>query len=91
MLRDAQEELQRLNEELLKQDEKQEYSNEKKIDHRRIYNAGRHDVDLEEFSQQVEEEPEKGVGGLLVLAFVLLTGIFCVLAYLVLYSKGWLG
>lgn len=94
MRRDTQEELQRLNQELLEQNEitePEEYCESRNVDHCRVYNTDRQDVDLEDFGQQVEQEPKESISGLLTLAFVLLTGIFCTLIYIVLYSGGWLG
>ena len=94
MFRDAKEELQRLEEELLEAEEQpgeeleEDYVNQSADC--RVYNSDRTDVDLEEFSQQVRET-EKSLTGWVVLAFVLMTGIVCVLGYWVLRYLGVLG
>ena len=94
MFRDAKEELQRLEQELLEtQEQPDEEPEEDYVNYPvdcRVYNTDRTDVDLEEFSQRVRE-PEKSLTGWIVLAFALMTGIICVLGYWILRYLGVLG
>ena len=107
MFRDAKEELQRLEQELLEveaqeteeqqepewEEEPSEEEGESYVnfpENIRAYNTDHTDVDLEEFSRQVRE-PEKPIAGWVVLAFLLMTGIVCVLGYWVLRYLGVLG
>ena len=53
-----------------------------------IYNADTSDLDLEEFSEEVYEPIEKKRPNLLVVAFLLLAGIFLVLAWWVIRYMG---
>ena len=98
MFRDTKEELQRLEQELLEEQEqpKDTFEEDPLGDYVnqpvkcRVYNTDHTDVDLEEFSAQVRE-PEKSLTGWIVLCFVLMTGIVCILGYWVLRYLGVLG
>lgn len=94
MFRDKDEELARLEEELLEQDvpkaapddEKETY--EPPVQNVRAYNGDAADVDLEEFSDAVYTPTHNKHTGLFALLFLLLCGIFCVLAWWILRYKG---
>lgn len=97
MFRDKDEELARL-EELLTQDndgnapvdeEEEEY--EPPVQNLRAYNGDTADVDLEEFSDAVYTPTHNKHTGLFALLFLLLCGIFCVLAWWILRYKGVIG
>lgn len=53
-----------------------------------VYNTDRTDVDLEQYSEEVRQPRSTGIGGLLVLAALLLAAIACALVYLVLKLRG---
>ena len=46
-----------------------------------IYNTDDSDEDLEDYSHRVQEEPEKGILGLALLAIGLMAGIFLLAVY----------
>ena len=56
----------------------------------RAYTNSHTDVELDQFSRQVEKGKKKGGFGIIAFLMVLLTGAFCVLAYLVLKQGGYL-
>ena len=98
MFRDKDEELARLEEELLEKDTPQEVSEEDSDDEEeeyesfdgrlRAYNGDAADVDLEDFSDAVYTPTHNRHTGLFALLFLLLCGIFCVLAWWILRYKG---
>lgn len=55
------------------------------------YNSDTTDVDLEEFSQEVQEPAQPRQTGLLLVAMLLLFGIFCVLGWWFLRYRGIIG
>ncbi len=95
MFRDAQQELQRLEEELLEEDTEDCYEEEweEEMEQTRqfvcpadAYNTDNADGDLEEYSQQVYEEPEKhSYTGLLVAVALLSAGVLLMLVWCMLH------
>ncbi len=53
-----------------------------------VYNTDRADVDLDQYSEEVRQPRAQSLGGLLILAALLLAAIACVLVYLVLKVRG---
>ncbi|MBO5317657.1 MAG: hypothetical protein J6A74_04370 [Oscillospiraceae bacterium] len=101
MFRDTNEELRRLEQELLREETVQQEADEAPSAEAEedyvnyqvlcpVYNTDRTDVDMEEYSHTVRE-PEKSLTGWIVLAFLLMTGIVCVLGYWLLRYLGVLG
>ena len=90
MFKDAKEELERLNRQLLEEDEEEydeeEYDDEDEEEYD-AYNGDTSDVDLEEYSQQVYEDPPSRKG--IVAAVLLATAIVLLfLAYLLAKRGG---
>ena len=94
MFRDKDEELARLEEELLEQDKGEEAPDDEEeayeppVHNVRAYNGDAAVVDLEEFSDAVYTPTHNKHTGLFALLFLLLCGIFCVLAWWILRYKG---
>ena len=97
MFRDKDEALARLTEELLEEDRPQpeaaeDITEEAEEDFEefpvRAYNGDTADVDLYAFSEEVYDSTMRKKSRLLVWFFLLLCGIFCVLAWWVLRYKG---
>lgn len=94
MFRDKDEELARLEEELLEQDAPEEVPDDEEeayeppVQNVRAYNGDAADVDLEEFSDAVYTPTRNRNTGLFALLFLLLCGIFCVLAWWILRYRG---
>ena len=95
MFNDKDQELQRLQEELLDeellQEEETSEENEDLIDEdliddllyadMQIYNSDRTDVDLDELSDAMDEPPAPSLQGLIITALLLTAGIFVVIAW----------
>lgn len=94
MFRDKDEELARLEEELLQQENHEDPSETEEEEYQppvravRAYNGDAADVDLEEFSDAVYTPTSNRNTALFALLFLLLCGIFCVLAWWILRYKG---
>ena len=98
MFRDQEEALARLEEELLEEDrpEEEEDAGEEEeyedfTDDVTIYNADHADLDLNAFSEEVYDPTVQKTNRVLAWIFLLLCGIFCVLAWWVLRYKGVIG
>lgn len=96
MFRDKDEALARLEEELLeedtpREDEPEEEEYESYSNDVPIYNTDRADLDLEAFSEEVYDPTTGKKSRVLIWLFLLLCGIFCVLAWWVLRYKGVIG
>lgn len=98
MFRDKEEALARLEEELLaearpeeEEDAGEEEEYEAFAEEVTIYNADHADLDLDAFSDEVYAPSAQKASRVLVWIFLLLCGIFCVLAWWVLRYKGVIG
>ena len=94
IFRDKDQRLARLEEELLEQYNNEDTSGSEEEEYEpparnvRAYNGDAADVDLEEFSDAVYTSTRNKNAGLFALLFLLLCGIFCVLAWWILRYKG---
>ena len=98
MFRDQEEALARLEEELLEEatpEEEEDAGEEEEYEDFAedvpVYNADHTDLDLDAFSEEVYAPAARKTNRTLAFIFLLLCGIFCVLAWWILRYKGVIG
>lgn len=98
MFQDKEEELKRLEEALLAEEETEEVQDETMVfqpvaepagvSPRNVYNTDILDTDLAEFSRRVEKPRGDGLTGLVILAIFLTAGVVCAVIWWVLRLRG---
>ena len=98
MFQDKEEELKRLEEALLAEEETEEVQDETMVfqpmaepagvSPRKVYNTDVLDTDLDEFSRRVEKPRGDGLTGLVILAIFLTAGVVCAVIWWVLRLRG---
>ncbi len=98
MFQDKEEELKRLEEALLAEEETEDVQDETMVfqavaepagvSPRKVYNTDVLDTDLDEFSRRVERPRGDGLTGLVILAIFLTAGVVCAVIWWVLRLRG---
>lgn len=98
MFQDKEEELKRLEEALLAEEETEDVQDETMVfqavaepagvSPRKVYNTDVLDTDLDEFSRRVERPRGDGLTGLVILAIFLTAGVVCAVIWWILRLRG---